>query len=138
MICKHLNCKKPVKTSKLCSKHYLQEWRKNNPLKYAYSNLKSSAKKRNHEFAISFEYFCKFAIETDYIGQKGKKSTSYSIDRIKNELGYIEGNLQILTLSENSKKGMKVLSAAFDHYSGKVIATVKSIQHSKVVEDCPF
>jgi len=35
----------------------LKLWRKNNPIKYAYSNLRSHAKARGKDFTITLEYF---------------------------------------------------------------------------------
>lgn len=49
----------------------------------------------------------------------GRKGTSYTIDRIKNEKGYVPGNIQVLTLSQNSSKGTRVLSYDWYHKTAK-------------------
>jgi len=82
----------------------MRRYRKNNPIQDSYQNLKSNAKRRGIEFTISFEYFKKFAIETEYIFGKGRSRNSYTIDRIDPTKGYIEGNIQVLENHENVKK----------------------------------
>jgi hypothetical protein len=86
---------------------YNKKWRENNPEMYAYLNLVHNAKRRNKPCTITFEYFKKFCRKTKYIQRKGIWKYSYSIDCKINELGYVEGNLQLLTVSANSIKGTK-------------------------------
>lgn len=43
-------------------------------------------------FTISFEYFKQFCYETNYMWGKGRTKNAFSVDRIIEELGYIEGN----------------------------------------------
>jgi hypothetical protein len=75
-----------------------------NPVMYAYHNLKTNAKRRGHKFALTFEYFVKWCKETNYIDTKGRTSKAATIDRIIDELGYVDGNIQVLTLAENIRK----------------------------------
>lgn len=70
----------------------------------AYGNLKTNAKKRKKEFTITFQDFKEFCIETEYLMGKGRSKTSYTIDRIRDEEGYVKGNLRVLTNSNNVKK----------------------------------
>lgn len=76
----------------------------------AYQNLKYNTTRRSKEqnkhkpFTITFEDFKEFCIETKYMAGKGRTKTSYTIDCIIEELGYVRGNLQKLTKSDNSKK----------------------------------
>lgn len=132
-------CSNLAKAKGLCGYHYQQEWRKQNLMKYAYNNLKSNAKSRGKDFDLTFEEFSKFAIETDYIGKKGKTSTSYSIDRIKNELGYTLSNIRVLPLGENSRKGVKTLNAYYDFENNEMYARVMTIHQTVTTSsDCPF
>lgn len=78
-----------------------------NPLKEAYRTLKQNAHRRGKVFTISFEYFRKFAVRVKYLSKVGIYSYSYHIDRIKEELGYIEGNIQLLKNPENVKKFLR-------------------------------
>lgn len=101
MKCK--KCKRDTKGKK-CGYCRLKKWRKDNPIKYAYSNLKNNAKQRGKFFDLTFEQFKKFAIKTEYIKKAGIKKNAYHIDRIDEYGGYTVDNIQLLTNSENSKK----------------------------------
>lgn len=101
-MCKTKYCRNP--TSSYCSTCRSRKSKKRDLFRYAYQTLKDNAKRRNIEFTISFEYFKKFCIKTNYIGKKGITAESYTVDRKKNHLGYIPGNLQILTLRDNVLK----------------------------------
>lgn len=96
-------------TRALCHKHAKQKYRKDNPMKAAYQNLKSNAKRRGKEFTITFEHFKEFCIETDYMVGKGRASTSYHIDRDDETKGYIPGNLKRRTNAENNRKYRRYL-----------------------------
>lgn len=89
---------------KICHKCRARRQAISNPVGYAYNNLKQNAKRRGKYFDLTLEEFTEFCRSTDYIDKKGKSRKSYSIDRIDNSKGYTISNIQILTLSENSKK----------------------------------
>lgn len=99
--------KKPKK-GRICHKCRHRKHKLKDPISYAYNALRQNAKRRGHSFGITLEYFRGFCKETDYINKKGRHKTSLSIDRINPNLGYIEGNLRVLTLSDNA-------SRKFDH-----------------------
>ena len=88
----------------LCTKHEHESRKEKNPYRYWYGVLRRNAKRRGKEFTISLEYFIKFCIDTNYISTKGKKSGSMTIDRKIDNLGYIEGNIQIMEVGANSRK----------------------------------
>ena len=71
---------------------------------YAFNNTRFNAKRRGHEFTLTFEQFKEFCIDTSYIELKGRYKNNMSIDRKEADKGYIYGNLQILTVSDNVKK----------------------------------
>jgi hypothetical protein len=89
----------------------MRRWREKYPLKHAYSRIKDSAKRRRIVFTITygyFEEFCKAQLVhhgKDYASDKGYTGDGLTIDRIDATKGYEPGNLQILTHSENVKKG---------------------------------
>lgn len=117
-------------------REYQREYRKRNPLKYAYLTLKHNAKRRGHAFELTFEDFKAFCYVTDYIGKKGITKTSYSIDRIDNTKGYILSNIRVVTVSDNSKKGTKVLHYDWQH---KVATVIKEEPiFTEEDEDLPF
>lgn len=80
--------------------------------KQIYNRLKSSAKKRQIEFdltltdinQLSFPLTCPIlGIRLKY--HKGSvQDDSYSIDRIDNTLGYVSGNLQVISYKANRAK----------------------------------
>jgi hypothetical protein len=92
------------KCKSFCNKHEKESRKEKNPYRYWYGILRLNAKRRKKVFTISLEYFIQFCKETNYINTKGRKSGSMSIDRKIDELGYIEGNLQILEIGENTRK----------------------------------
>ncbi len=100
----------------ICATCTSRNYRAKYPIRYAYSCLRSNSKRRGIPFTISLEYFKQFCHEYDYIQRKGVTKNSLSVDRIKNHLGYIPGNIQALTVSNNSKKGKKKL--VYDDMSG--------------------
>ena len=107
MKCSVCKIKEAARQRTVCYACRNRQYRLNNPMRAAYQNLKDNAKRRGHDFDLTFEQFTQFAIKTDYIIKKGKQVDSYSIDRKENDKGYTIGNIQILTLSENSRKATK-------------------------------
>ena len=91
--------------SPFCSKCRSRHFRRDHPAMAHYLDLKNRAKQRGHEFSITFEYYHQTVwLDTGYAQQHGKSAECLSVDRIRNELGYIPGNLRVLTLSENSRR----------------------------------
>ncbi len=74
------------------------------PVEVAYRQLKSNAKRRGKPFSISVAYFSAFCFKTKLLIGRGKTGESLSVDCIIEELGYVEGNLQPLTLAANTAK----------------------------------
>ncbi len=100
------------------------------PVNYSYMNLKSNAKRRGKVFTITLAYFKKFCYRTDYIAGKGRTSESYTVDRIREELGYIPGNIQVMQNGLNVKKYLN-----YD-WQNK-IATIQVVNQQEL-EDLPF
>lgn len=92
------------KKDRFCRKHRHRYTKENNTVAYVYGILKSNAKRRGKVFTISLCYFRLWCSHTGYIEKRGKTGKSASIDRINPEKGYEVGNLQILSLSDNSRK----------------------------------
>ncbi len=84
-------------------------WRKANPIKYSYQNLKSNAKRRGKFFDLTFEQFLEAANKIVLFTGKGKQRKGYEIDCVINDLGYTKGNLQRLKKKENAAKGAKTI-----------------------------
>lgn len=103
--CKTKFCRNPRQDGCLCYKCRKRLYRERNPAKDAYNNLRNSAKRRGIEFSITFEYFKEFAAKYDYINKRGQSATALTVDRKKPHLGYVVGNLSVITNSENVAKG---------------------------------
>lgn len=105
MNCETKGCRKQAKKNrKICDKCITEKYKKDNPERYAYTVWKNNAKRRGKIFTISFDYFKQFAVNTSYMAGKGITKYSLHIDRIIEELGYIEGNIQALPNIDNVKK----------------------------------
>lgn len=83
---------------------YVRKWREKNPKMYAYITLRDNAKRRNKPFTITFEDFCEFCYRYKYIGKKGRTKDGYGVDRIREELGYVPGNIAIKKNGNNTRK----------------------------------
>lgn len=112
--CAEKYCKRPrSKRGRLCYKHEHQRRKYNNPYLYWYGVNRRNANRRakkagNGKFwYVTFEYFCEFCYETGYLILKGRGAEDMTLDCIKNELGYVDGNLQLLKNYENASKGTK-------------------------------
>ncbi len=124
-MCQTKNCrKKQIGKKSFCSSCNIRRFKEKNPEKYAYFVLKNNAKRRWKVFTISFEYFKQFVVKTEYMAGKGITKTGLHIDRIKEHLGYVEGNLQILTNTENVKK---YISFNYDPMGNHTFTVKKSV-----------
>lgn len=105
MKCSTKYCRNTTKENRsICDTCRKREWRVNNPIRDAYSNLKSHAKQRGKEFDLTFEEFKEFAVRVDLIKNKGITKDSYHVDRVDDNKGYTKDNIQVLTNSENVRK----------------------------------
>lgn len=87
-----------------CHTCRMKRHRRNNPFNYVYNVVKQNAKRRGIEFGITPEQFKAWCIENNYLNDKGQRSHSATIDRVKNERGYFIDNIQVLTLADNVRK----------------------------------
>jgi thymidylate synthase ThyX len=92
--------------SDLCQGNY---WRENNTFRYAFARWKAAAKSENIQFTIveddlSWPKKCPYlGIEMDYTGND-RGDTRASLDKIVPELGYVPGNVQIISFLANKMK----------------------------------
>jgi ribosomal protein L24 len=109
-LCTIKGCRKDKEHGRdICGMHHTRQVRKNNPIRASFVALKSNAKRRGHSFSLTIEEFTQFCYETNYIAGKGRSKKSFSIDRIDPAKGYHLDNLQMLTVSENSKKSNRLV-----------------------------
>lgn len=102
-ICLTPNCRKMARKQK----RYCNTCRSrmyDNPLKVLFWNLKKSAKRRGKEFALAFEDFKNMAVKSGYDLLHGRGASDLHVDRIDASQGYVPGNVQVITASENTRK----------------------------------
>lgn len=136
--CSERGCRRPPRhKSGLCTTCDKKMWRKRYPMKASFQTLRQNTRRREKTqnkpkpFTITFEDFEEFCYETDYMAGKGRSKCSYSIDCIVEELGYVKGNLQRLTVSQNSIKEhtrrKKLLAYDWQTKTATVISDKKEI-----------
>lgn len=103
-VCISWGCKRKAarKRGGRCETCASRLFRLRNDDRYAYHNLKTSARKRGIGFELAFEDFQEFCAITGYLERRGQEPDSLTIDRVKNHLPYMVGNIRILTHAENS------------------------------------
>jgi len=81
-----------------------RRWRQRNTIRDIWNHLRSNSARRNIICTISLEDFTEWCIQTGYHLLRGRARDSATIDRKIPELGYVKGNLQILSKVDNSYK----------------------------------
>lgn len=127
--CKTKYCTNQARTDRLiCGKCNSRKYRANNPYRAAYSALKHNARRRGKEFGLSFEEFKEFAVRVDLLQGAGITRDSYHVDRIDETKGYVVGNLQKLTNSQNIRKYLifsKGINDKPENYNTKTVKPEK-------------
>jgi hypothetical protein len=91
--------------SPFCSRCRSRNFRREHPAMAHFLDLKNRAKQRGHEFTITVEYSYQTVwVDTGYAEKHGKTKECLSVDRKENDKGYVPGNLQVMTVSENARK----------------------------------
>jgi len=87
-------------------------WQLRNPLQHMLSTAKQRARKADIEFALTLADFedipthCPvFGFELKYGGRGTRAPNSASLDRIDSSMGYVPGNVQIISWRANDLKG---------------------------------
>ena len=88
--------------SPYCGKCRARRWREKHPVAYAYNKLKYRAKERGHQFTLTRERFAELW-NGGLSANHGKTKFSLCVDRIRPREGYHDGNVRLITLSENSR-----------------------------------
>lgn len=95
---------------KLRIKNNTQRWQEQNPEKYIISQAKFRANKNNIPFDLEVEDItipevCPILGISIFFGEGSVKPHSPSLDRINPKLGYVKGNVQIISQRANQLKG---------------------------------
>lgn len=119
--CQVIYCKRPTRVQVIREKSKLRIchhsvcdtcasrlYRANNPAREAYRQIRDRAQRRHQVFNLTFEQFCAIPRFDEYIAHRGRGIDELHLDRKKVELGYVPGNLQVLTTAENLRKQREV------------------------------
>jgi hypothetical protein len=90
----------------LCSRHKLQKWRAENPIRAAYLDHKSNSKRRNIFTDLTLLQFTDLCYQTKYHIGKGKTKNSLTLDRIDESKGYTVDNIQVMENGDNVRKSL--------------------------------
>lgn len=106
LCCRVKGCKtERAKDRSLCGKHRIRLWRKRNPTRNAFNQVRSKARQRKIEFDLSFDDFKVLCEESGYVEGKGRRSECLSLDRQDPDKGYTVENIEVITYGENCSKG---------------------------------
>jgi hypothetical protein len=113
--CKHWGCNNPSRYSgRDCETCKARKARAKNMTYYAFTQVKSSAGKRDIPFELTYDEFKEFDLQTNYVESKGRESESLTIDRIDSSLGYTIDNIRTLTWSQNCAKLVEGMTDPID------------------------
>ena len=102
-------------------------------MKAAFIAHRDNAKRRGKEYTLTFDDFCKFAIESTYYVNKGRSAISLHIDRVNETKGYTVDNIQVLSNQENVRKYVRFK----ERYQGKITFETVTVKN-KTYPNCPF
>lgn len=104
--CKVEGCeRKAAPGRRVCYGCHKAAIRSRNPVWAAWSQIRARAIRRRIPFALSLDEFRAFVDGAGYIEGRGRNADCLHLDRIDATRGYMLGNLQILSASENCAKG---------------------------------
>lgn len=98
---------KPGCTRTKCDTCRKRHYRKLNPVRAAWKQLRDNARRRNKTFTITWEQWQTWYTQ-HHVGElRGRHAGKWSIDRIDNSKGYSLDNIQLVPMEWNSMKGTK-------------------------------
>lgn len=116
--CKVIRCQRParvrvwsnlrVQVCATCITCESRLYRANHPGRQAYHQIKDRAKRRGQIFKLTYEEFLEAIAGTEYLTLRGTGIGELHLDRKKVHLGYVPGNLQVITTEENLRKQREV------------------------------
>lgn len=116
--CKVIRCRRParirirqnlrVEQCSVCITCQSRLYRANHVARDAYRVIKDRALRRNQIFNLTFEQFMAIPRIDEYLARRGRGRDDLHLDRVKVHLGYVPGNLEVLTCAENLRKRREV------------------------------
>lgn len=94
-----------LKCHATCSRCRSRLAKERNPLRYYFNLLRCHARARDKVFTLTFAHYVEVVVSAGFTEDKrGRGAECFSIDRIDNDAGYVDGNIRVCTLSENAEK----------------------------------
>jgi len=115
----------------LCHKHYARKRREESLVTVSYNQFRQNAKKRGKEFSVTMIQFKAFCMRTGYLIEKGKRGKNATIDRRCNLHRYHIWNLQLMSNSQNDRKGDRFSGNGFGEPSSRVQTVIEVIEESE-------
>jgi hypothetical protein len=97
-----------VEQDSICITCASRLYRMNNPAREAYRQIRDRAERRGQIFNITFAEFLAEIEGTEYLARRGRGPDELHLDRAKVHLGYVPGNLKVITAAENLRKQREV------------------------------
>lgn len=82
--------------------------RANNPVYEIWRQIRERARSRGQIFNITLDELMAVPRFDEYVQRRGRGIEDLHLDRVKVELGYVAGNLQVLTTEQNLRKQREV------------------------------
>jgi len=89
--------------SPFCPACQARRWKEKHPVSYYYHKLKTSARRRGKLFTLTKDKFAELW-HAGMSANHGRTKFCLSVNRIKDHLGYTDDNVELLTVSENSRR----------------------------------
>lgn len=116
--CRVIHCRRParvqvhsnlrVQVHAVCDTCASRLFRANNPVHEIYRQIKDRAERRGQIFDITLDDLMAVPRFAEYVQRRGRGIEDLHLDRVKVHMGYVRGNLQVLTTEENLRKQREV------------------------------
>lgn len=111
-LCRHHGCRNYARAGRAdCDTCKARKRRLKNPQRYAFEQVRESARKRSIGFELTFEEFVQFDQATGYVEAKGRERDSLTIDRIDSSKPYRVDNIRALTWADNCAKKLEGINS---------------------------
>ena len=98
--------------------------------------LRTNARRRRIECTLTIDDLRALTAETGYLEGRGRHGDNLHIDRINPTIGYVAGNVQILTCSANVAKGNRERYLDEDKFKHRCPPMIEEPEDE--LYECPF
>lgn len=127
--CPLYGCRQPSRPKGcLCARHSMRLWRHTNPLGHFFAQIRDRARRRGQVFTLTLQEFKAAVADTGYMEGRGRGAHCLHLDRIDASLGYVSGNVRVITARQNCVKSVEEKKAQRKKY----------VSHFNQHEEDPF